>query len=71
MKKWASKMPDKPITFAVDELAQHLSVSAQKLITAEQVDEIAEAGNLISDDGTIDLICLIAFLNGAFSNDAE
>lgn len=58
-------------TFTPEELAQAFSASAQKLITAEQVIEIAENGNLISDNGTIDLIHYIAFLNGVFSNDAE
>ena len=62
---------EKPVTFTPDELAQHLSASAQKLITDEQVVEIAETGNLISDDGTIELIRFVAFLNGVFANDTE
>lgn len=62
---------EKNIAFTPGELAQTPSASAQKLITAEQVIEIAENGNLISDNGTIDLIRYIAFLNGVFSNDAE
>ena len=64
-------MIDKPITFTPEELAQHLSASAQKLITDEQVVEIAETGNLISDENTVDLIRYLAFLNGVFSNDTE
>ena len=62
---------EKSVTFTPDELAQHLSASAQKLITPEQVVEIAETGNLISDDGKVDLIRYIAFISGEFSNDAE
>ncbi|HBT78387.1 MAG TPA: hypothetical protein DEB39_16010 [Planctomycetaceae bacterium] len=62
---------EKPVAFTPGELAQRLSASAQKLITAEQVTEIAETGNLLSGDGTVDLVRYLAFLNGMFSNDAE
>ena len=63
--------PEKSLSFAPEELAQRLSASAQKLITPEQAVEIAETGNLISEDGTVDLVKYIAYLAGEFSNDAE
>jgi len=51
-----------PTALTPDKLAKLLSVSAKRLITAEQVTEIAEAGNLLSADGTINLIHYTAFL---------
>jgi len=45
-----------------DNLAKLLSVSAKRLITPEQVTEIAEAGNLLSTDGKVNLIHYTAFL---------
>ena len=47
-----------------ENLAKLLSVSARRLITPEQVTEIAEAGNLLSTDGKINLIHYTAFLIG-------
>jgi len=51
-----------PTALAPDNLAKLLSVSAKRLITPEQVTEIAEAGNLLSTDGKVNLIHYTAFL---------
>ena len=52
-----------PTALTPEDLAKLLSVSAKRLITTEQVTEIAEAGNLLSTDGKVNLIhytsCLI------------
>jgi len=57
-------MPDKldPTALIPEDLAKLLSVSAKRLITTEQVTEIAEAGNLLSTDNLINLIHFTAFL---------
>ena len=57
-------MPDKldPTALTPETLAKLLSVSAKRLITPEQVTEIAEDGNLLSTDGKINLLCYTAFL---------
>ena len=44
------------------ELAHVLAKASNRAITEEQVREVAEAGNLISHDGTIHLIKFAAFL---------
>ena len=46
------------------EVAAVLSSAYRRKITEEQVREVAEAGNLLSDDGTINLIQYTAFLAG-------
>ena len=51
-----------PTALTPDNLAKLLSVSAKRLITPEQVTEIAEAGNLLSTDGKVNLIHYTAFL---------
>ena len=53
-----------PTALTPENLAKLLSVSAKRLITMEQVTEIAEAGNLLSTDGKINLIHYTAFLIG-------
>jgi len=53
-----------PTALTPENLAKLLSVSAKRLITPEQVTEIAEAGNLLSTDGKINLIHYTAFLIG-------
>ena len=53
-----------PTALTPEDLAKLLSVSAKRLITVEQVTEIAEAGNLISTDGKLNLICYTAYLIG-------
>ena len=50
-----------PTSLTPETLAKLLSVSAKRLITPEQVTEIAEAGNLLSTEGTINLIHYTAF----------
>ena len=51
-----------PTALTPDNLAKLLSVSAKRLITPEHVTEIAEAGNLLSTDGKVNLIHYTAFL---------
>ena len=51
-----------PTSLTPETLAKLLSVSAKRLITPEQVTEIAENGNLLSTDGNINLIHFTAFL---------
>jgi hypothetical protein len=51
-----------PTSLTPETLAKLLSVSAKRLITPEQVTEIAEDGNLLSTDGKINLIPFTAFL---------
>ena len=55
-----------PTALTPETLAKLLSVSAKRLITPEQVSEIAENGNLPSTDGTINLICYTAYLIGVY-----
>ena len=57
-------MPEKldPTALTPETLSKLLSASARRIITAEQVTEIAEAGNLLSTEGTINLIHYTAFL---------
>jgi len=58
-----------PTALTPEDLAKLLSVSAKRLITVEQVTEIAEAGNLISTEGTINLIHYTAFMIGEQSGE--
>ena len=51
-----------PTSLTPETLAKLLSVSAKRLITPEQVTEIAENGNLLSTDGKINRIHFTAFL---------
>lgn len=53
-----------PTALTPENLAKLLSASVKRVITEEQVLEIAEAGNLISVDGTINLVKYTAFLIG-------
>ena len=53
-----------PTALSPENLAKLLSVSAKRLITTEQVTEIAEAGNLLSTNGLINLIQYTAYLIG-------
>ena len=53
-----------PTALSPENLAKLLSVSAKRLITTQQVTEIAEAGNLLSTDGMINLIQYTAYLIG-------
>ena len=53
-----------PTALTPENLAKLLSVSAKRLITTQQVTEIAEAGNLLSTDGLINLIQYTAYLIG-------
>jgi len=46
------------------DLAAVLANAYRRKITEEQVLEVARAGNLLSDDGTINLIQYTAFLAG-------
>jgi len=57
-----------PTALTPEALAKLLSVSAKRLITAEQVTEIAEAGNLLSTDGKANLIHYTAYLIQENSN---
>ncbi len=50
-----------------DTLALLLSNAGQRRITEEQVRQIAEAGDLLSGDGTINLVQFTAFLAEAES----
>jgi len=51
-----------PTALLPEDLAKILSVSAKRLITPEQVTEIAEEGNLLATDGMINLIQYTAYL---------
>ena len=53
-----------PAALSPETLAKLLSVSLKRVITEEQVLEIAETGNLLSVDGTINLIQYTAYLIG-------
>ena len=46
------------------DLAAVLSNAYRRKVTEEQVSEIAEAGNLLATDGTINLIHYTAYLAG-------
>ena len=54
---------------SLNDLAALLSQSLRRPITEEQVREIAEAGNILSDDDTINLIEYSAFLAGRVNFD--
>ena len=61
-----------PTALTPESLAKLLSVSAKRLITPEQITEIAEVGNLLSTDGKINLIHYTAFLIlSEFTNNGE
>lgn len=51
-----------PAALTPENLAKLLSAAVKRVITEEQVLEIAEAGNLISVDGIINLVKYTAFL---------
>ncbi|GHT20180.1 hypothetical protein FACS1894189_9120 [Planctomycetales bacterium] len=53
-----------PAALSPQMLAKLLSSAAKRRITEEQVQKIAEAGNLLSLDGTINLVRYTAFLVG-------
>ena len=53
-----------PTALTPEDLAKLLSVSAKRLITTEQVTEIAETGNLLSTDGKVNLIHYTSYLIG-------
>ncbi len=53
-----------PTALTPETLAKLLSASIKRVITEEQVLEIAEAGNLLSVDGTTNLVQYSAFLIG-------
>jgi hypothetical protein len=53
-----------PAALTPENLAKLLSATAKRVITEEQVLEIAEEGNLISVDGTINLVKYTVFLIG-------
>ncbi|MCL2623816.1 MAG: hypothetical protein FWD31_09135 [Planctomycetaceae bacterium] len=53
-----------PTALTPEMLAKLLSASVNRPITAEQVLEIAEDGNLLAVDGTINLVKFTAFLIG-------
>ena len=59
-------MTDKldPAALSPESLAKLLSASLKRVITTEQVLEIAETGNLLSVDGTINLVQYTAYLAG-------
>ena len=54
--------PEKSFRYSPEELAEHFAMPV------EQVVEIAETGDLLSDDGTIDLIRYLAFMIGEQSH---
>jgi hypothetical protein len=56
--------PIDPLALSPEVLAKLLSSASKRLITEEQVREIAEVGNLLSLDGTINLVRYNAFLAG-------
>jgi len=51
-----------PTALSPEMLAKLLSAAAKRQITEEQVQEVAEAGNLLSLDGTVNLVRYTAFL---------
>jgi len=53
-----------PAALSPENLAKLLSATAKRVITEEQVLDIAEAGNLISVDGTINLVKYVSHLFG-------
>ena len=53
-----------PAALSPENLAKLLSATAKRVITEEQVLEIAEEGNLISSDGTINLVQYTAYMIG-------
>lgn len=57
-----------PTALTPESLSKLLSVSTKRLITPEQITDIAEEGNLLSTDGKINLIHYTAYLIGAQSN---
>ncbi len=59
-------MPEQlnPAALTPETLARLLSASIKRVVTEEQVLEIAEAGNLLSVDGTINLVLYTAYLVG-------
>ena len=60
-----------PTALTPETLARLLSVSAKRIITAEQVATIAEAGNLLSTDGKVNLLHYTAYLLQKNSQNAE
>ena len=60
-----------PTSLTPETLAKLLSVSAKRLITPEHVTEIAEDGNLLSTDGTINLIFYTAYLIGVYHSNGD
>jgi len=59
-----SKKPLEITAIRPADLAALLSGAFRRKITQQQVLEVAEAGNLLSPDGTINLIQYAAFLAG-------
>jgi len=59
-----SKKPLEITAMKPSDLAAVLSSAYRRKITEEQVREVAEAGNLLAGDGTINLIQYTAFLAG-------
>ena len=53
-----------PTALTPETLAKLLSATVKRPITVEQVLEIAEDGNLLAVDGTINLVQYTAFLIG-------
>ena len=53
---------------SVADAAKILSTAYSRCITAEQVRQIAEAGDLLRADGTINLLEYVAFLAGEMAN---
>jgi hypothetical protein len=53
-----------PASLSPEVLAQLLSAASKRQITAEQVREIAEVGNLLSVEGTINLVRYTSYLIG-------
>lgn len=51
-----------PAALMPETLAKLLSASVKRVITEEQVLEIAETGNILSVDGTVNLVQFTAFL---------
>ena len=51
-----------PTALSPEMLAKLLSAAAKRQITEEQVQEVAEAGNLLALDGTVNLVRYTAFL---------
>ena len=59
-----TKKPLEITAITPSDLAAVLSNSFRRKVTEEQVLEIAEAGNLLAGDGTINLIHYTAYLAG-------